>query len=142
MAEALMFGPPLFLGLIIGFYEIIIIHRDITIPTHRFGHGIHAMVLSLIFTFATMNAEFVLSVIPALAKIPILGTPLGLHIALGLLAAIKIHGVSRVIQTTGIAGRGLAETWFHCILIGALIAATPYIYPIVKPMLPKWATSW
>ena len=65
-----------------------------------------------------------------------------MHIALGLIAAIKIHGVSRVVKTTGMTGRGLAETWFHSFLVGGLIAAAPYIYPIIKPILPNWITSW
>jgi len=142
MAEALIFGPPLALGLIIGAYEAIIIHRDVTVPTHRMGHMVHAFLLSIAFTFATMNTAFVLNLVPQLQSIPILGTALGLNIALGLIAAIKIHAVSRAVKTTGVTAAGLGETWFHSILIGALIATAPYIYPILQPMLPGWITSW
>ena len=142
MAEALMFGPPLALGLIIGIYEALIIHRDVTVATHRFGHTIHALVLSLVFTIAAMNAGFVLNIIPALKGIPILGTELGLVIAIGLIAAVKVHGVSRVTKTNVGTTAGLAETWFHSILIGALIAAAPYVYPLIQPMLPGWITGW
>jgi hypothetical protein len=142
MAGALMFGPPLALGIIIGAYEALIIHRDVTVPTHRMGHTVHAFLLSIAFTFATMNTAFVLSLIPQLQSIPILGTSIGLNIAIGLLAAIKIHAVSRAVKTTGITAAGLGETWFHSILIGALIAVAPYIYPILLPMLPAWITSW
>ena len=84
-----------------------------------------------------MNAQFVLDLIPALAAIPVLGTTIGLQIAIGLIAAIKIHGVSQAIKTGG-GGAGLGETWFHSILIGALIVAAPYAYPVVEPMLPDW----
>lgn len=137
MAEALIIGPALALGFIIGTYEAIVIHRDVTVPTHRFGHMIHALILSMIFVFVTMNVEFVLANIPFLTTIPLLGTALGLRIAVGLLAAIKIHGVSRALKT-GVAGRGLGETWFHSILIGALIVGAPYIYPMVEQILPEW----
>lgn len=136
-ALTLIIGPAIALGAIIGAYEALIIHRDVTVPTHRMGHMIHALILSMAFVFATMNTEFVLSLMPALAAIPVLGSVLGLQIAIGLVAAIKIHGVSKAVKTGGTAA-GLGETWFHSILIGALIVAAPYAYPVVEPMLPNW----
>lgn len=139
MADAaLLIGPSLALGAIIGAYEAIIIHRDVTVPTHRFSHMIHAFLLSIAFTFAAMNAEFVLSIIPALQNIPVLGSALGLQTGVGLLAAIKIHATSRAVKTTAAAGTGLAETWFHSLFIGGLIAASPYLYPLIEPALPEW----
>ena len=134
---ALIIGPAIALGLAIGIYEALVIHRDVTIPAHRFGHTVHALILSIVFVFCTMNAAFVLKMIPQLASIPLLGTALGLQIAIGIIAAIKIHGVSQALKSGG-GGAGLGETWFHSILIGALIVAAPYAYPLVKPMLPKW----
>jgi len=141
MADALVFGEPLALGLLIGLYESIIIHRDITVATHRFGHMVHAFLLSIAFTFATMNTNFVLGLIPQLQSIPVLGTALGLNIAIGLIAAIKIHAVSKVVKTTA-GATGLGETWFHSILIGGLIAAAPYLFPLIEPVLPGWIKGW
>lgn len=139
MAAALILGPSIALGIIIGAYEAIIIHRDVSIPTHRFGHMAHAFILSIIFVLCTMNAEFVLSMIPQLAAIPVLGTALGIHILMGLIAAIKIHGASLAIRGAGMGGgRGMGETWFHSIFIGAIIAAAPYAYPLVEPMIPAF----
>ncbi len=139
--EALIIGPALFLGLIIGAYEAIVIHRDVSVPTHRFGHMIHAIVLSVIFVFCSMNVAFVFSLIPGLESIPIIGSPLVFRIIIGLVAAIKIHAVSRVVKgsTAGIV-RGMSETWFHSILIGALIVAAPYLYPFIEGVLPSWVT--
>ncbi|PIN74546.1 hypothetical protein COV18_06625 [Candidatus Woesearchaeota archaeon CG10_big_fil_rev_8_21_14_0_10_37_12] len=136
MAE-LLIGPPIALGIIIGAYEAIVLHRDVSVPSHRFGHMIHALVLSILFVFATMNTEFVLSLIPQLSGIPLLGTAIGLQIAIGVVAAIKIHGVSQAVKSGG-GGPGMGETWFHSILIGALIIAAPYVYPVVEPVLPGW----
>ena len=135
----LIIGPALGLGLIIGAYEAIIIHRDVNVPTHRFGHMFHALILSVVFVFATMNTQFVFDLIPGLANIPVLGNIHVFHVAIGLLAAIKIHGTSKVIQSssTGMV-RGMSETWFHSILIGGLITAAPYVYPFIENMLPKW----
>lgn len=139
MTEGLILGPAIALGFVIGAYEFFIVQRDVSIPTHKFSHGLHAFVLSIFFVLCTMNAEFVLSLIPALKSIPVLGTALGLHIAIGLIAAIKIHGTSLAIRGAGMGGgRGMGETWFHSILIGALITAAPYAYPIVEPMIPSW----
>ncbi len=137
VAPILIIGPSLALGIIIGAYEAIVIHRDVSVPTHRFGHMMHAFLLSILFVFCSMNAQYVLDLIPALASIPILGTAIGLQIAVGLIAAIKIHGVSRAIKS-GSMGTGLGETWFHSILIGALIVAAPYAYPAIESTLPDW----
>ncbi|MEM3154542.1 MAG: hypothetical protein QW165_03205 [Candidatus Woesearchaeota archaeon] len=137
-APVLIIGPSLALGILIGAYEAIILHRDVTVPTHRFGHMIHAFILSLIFVFCSMNAQFVLDLIPALRNIYVIGTPLGLQIIVGLIAAIKIHGVSRALKSSAGGGAGLGETWFHSILVGALIIAAPYAYPVLEPILPDW----
>lgn len=136
-APALIIGPSILFGFIIGAYEAIVIHRDVTVPTHRFGHMIHALILSILFVFITMNVEYVLGLVPAIASIPIIGTAIGIRAAIGLIAAIKIHAVSRAIKTGG-GGAGLGETWFHSILIGALMVAVPYGYPLVEPILPEW----
>lgn len=139
---ALIFGEPLALGILIGAYEFLIIHRDVQYPAHKFGHGVHAFLLSIGFTFATMNTAFLLELIPQLAAIPILGTGLGLNIALGLFAAFKIHGVSRATKTNVGTTQGMAETWFHSLLIGGLIASAPYIFPLIEPVLPGWIKGW
>jgi hypothetical protein len=96
---------------------------------------VHAFLLAILFVFCTMNTKFVLTMIPALASIPVIGSVLGLQITIGLIAAFKIHAVSKTIPTGGV---GLGETWFHSIFIGALIIAAPYIYPFVAPLLPGW----
>lgn len=138
MAEgtAILIGPALALGVIVGVYEAIIIHRDVQVPTHRFGHMMQAFFLSIVFVFVAMNTQFVLNNIPQLASVPFIGNVHILRAAVGLVAAIKIHGVSRAVKTGG--GPGLGETWFHSILIGALIAASPYAYPLIEPMMPEW----
>lgn len=136
-AAALIIGPSIALGLIIGAYEAIVIHRDVTVPTHRMMHMLHALALSVVFVFCAMNAAFVLNLIPALQAIPVLGTAIGLQIAIGLIAAIKIHAVSKALPSAG-GIKGAGETWFHSLLIGALIVAAPYAYPVIEPVLPDW----
>lgn len=137
MAEIIIL-PAIAMGLIIGIYEALVVHRDVTVPTHRFGHMTHALILSVVFVFVSMNGEFVYASIPALAKIPLIGNIIVFRIAIGLIAAIKIHATSLAIKGTVGTTRGMGETWLHSFLIGALIAVSPYLYPLVKPMLPGW----
>ena len=139
MVADLIIGPALFLGLIIGAYEIIVMHKDVTVPTHRFLHMLHALVFSVLFVFASINVDFVLSIIPALNDIPLLGNALILRIAIGFVAMIKIHLVSKVIPgTSNLNIKGVSETWFHSFVVGGLIVAAPYVYPFVKEAIPSW----
>jgi len=134
-----MLVPPVILGAIIGIYEIILLHRDVTVPTHRFGHGIHAVIFAIIATFCTMNTPWVFEMFPALSTIPYV-TPLIFQIIVGIIAMIKIHGVSAAIKTSiGGISIGLRETWFHSVLIGVLIVAAPYAWPFLQPVMPSWA---
>lgn len=138
MAE-FMLVPPLILGAIIGIYEIILLHRDVTIPTHRFGHGVHAIVFAIIATFATMNTQWVFEMFAFLEGVPFM-SPLVFQIAVGLIAMLKIHGVSAAIKTSiGGISVGLRETWAHSFVIGALIVLAPYVWPLIEPVMPEWA---
>ena len=138
-APVFMLMPPIILGAIIGIYEIILLHRDVTIPTHRFGHGVHALVFAVIATFATMNTPWVFEQFTFLQGIPYM-SPLLFQILVGLIAMIKIHGASAAIKTSiGGISVGLKETWFHSVFIGALIVAAPYAWPLLEPIMPEWA---
>lgn len=134
-----MLMPPVILGLVIGIYEIILLHRDVTVPTHRFGHGIHAIVFAVIATFATMNTPWVFENFTFLSGIPFI-SPLVFQILVGVVAMLKIHGVSAAIKTSiGGISLGLKETWTHSFIIGALIVAAPYAWPLIEPVMPEWA---
>lgn len=140
-AEVLTFiwKPAIILGAVIGIYEIILIHRDVSVPTHRFMHGIHALLLSIFFVLLTLNAEWAIKTF-GLGGIQYLSNPWIFRIAVGLIAAVKIHGTSAAIKSSiGGMSVGLKETWFHSIFIGALIAVAPVVWPFIAPALPAWA---
>lgn len=138
MAEFVLM-PAVVLGAIIGIYEIMLLHRDVRVPTHRFGHGVHALVFAIIATLASFNVEWMLANLAFLQNIAFLGIPLVLQAVIGIIVAIKIHGVSAAIKTTvGGTSVGLRETWFHSLLIGALVVAAPYIWPAIAPVMPEW----
>ena len=55
VAPALMITPAIISGIVIGVYEILLVHRDVTIATHRFAHSIHAVVIAIIAAFAAFS---------------------------------------------------------------------------------------
>lgn len=136
---ALMIMPAVAAGIVIGIYEIILIHRDVTIPIHRFGHGLHALIIAIIAAFAVFNVPFVFSLFPQLAKIPYLGTVIGFRVLIGIIMMGKIHGVSSALKGAGMASHGMRETWLHSLIVAALVVVAPYAWPSIAPFLPKWA---
>ncbi len=138
-AAAFMVVPPIIAGIIIGIYEIILVHRDVSVPTHRFGHSIHAVVYAVIACFVTMNSPWVLANFSFLNSIPLMSA-LTLQILVGVITMIKIHGVSAAIKASGMGlSVGLRETWFHSAMVAVLVVAAPYVWPFVAPVLPSWA---
>lgn len=137
-AEPLVILPALVAGALVGLYEMILVHRDVSVPQHRFGHAVHAFTFAMVGTFISFNVPFVLGLIPAIAKIPLLGTTLGIRIVIALIMTIKVHGVSAALKSSGMMSAGLGETWTHSLVVGILTGFVPYLYPFVMPMLPKW----
>jgi len=136
---ALMIMPAIVSGIVIGLYEIILVHRDVTIPTHRFGHGVQALVVAVIAALAVFNVPFVFHSFPQLAAIPFIGSVLGFRILIGLIMMIKIHGVSAALKGAGMATHGMRETWMHSAIVAALVIVAPYAWPAIAPFIPSWA---
>jgi len=133
---ALIIIPALFLGLIIGIYEAVLLHRDVAVPSHRFGHMLHALVYAVIAVFATMNIAFVaksLTFLPAFLQ-----SPLVLQGMIGIITMIKIHGSSAAIRGSVGGSVGMKETWVHSFVIAGLVVAAPYIWMFLGPMMPSW----
>lgn len=138
VTQPLLILPAIVLGLAIGAYEAIVLHRDVTVPTHRFGHMLHALVLAVIAVVITMNTPWFLG-ITGLAGKGWYTSVIAIQIATGLFMAIKIHATSRAIKgSIGGASVGLGETWTHSIVVGALTIAAPYIWPFLAPVMPVW----
>ena len=131
--------PALVIGALIGLYESILLHRDVTVPTHRFGHTLHAFVFAIIAVFITMNTAFVYHTFSFLHSVPILQHAIVFQVAIGLITVIKIHGTSFAVRSRfGMASVGMAETWTHSFMVGALVVAAPYVWPLLQPMMPVW----
>ena len=138
MAE-LMIIPPLIMGVIIGLYELFLIHRDENFRgSHWLSHGLHAIGWAILAIFVVMNAEFVYANLGFLHSIPLIQNILIFRIAVGLLTMIKIHGASAVVRTTVGTSKGLKETWAHSFVVAILIVLSPYIWPLIAPLFSKY----
>lgn len=135
-AEPLVILPALVAGALIGLYEMILVHRDVSVPQHRFGHAVHAFTFAMVGTFISFNVPFVLA-ITGLVKYAFLQVWV-IRLLIALIMTIKVHGVSAALKSSGMMSAGLGETWTHSLIIGLLTGFVPYLYPLVMPMLPKW----
>ncbi|MBU0962892.1 MAG: hypothetical protein KKD48_03225 [Nanoarchaeota archaeon] len=139
MADLILI-PVLLFGVILGLYELILIHRDESFRgSHWLGHGLHAIFFMIIALFATMNTEFFLEVTGLLGSgIPLISNVLLVRIAVGIILNIKMHATSAVIKGGGLAARGMAEHWTHTIIVSALVVIAPYIWPFIAPLVPSY----
>ena len=132
---ALIIGPSIVFGIIIGLYELFLIHADENFRgSHWLSHGIHAALIAIVAVFATMNVDYVLSFFPTLP--PLLANALLIRIIIGLIFAIKVYTVSAVVQ--GARGAGMHEKFYHILIAAALVVIVPYIYPFVEPLFPEF----
>lgn len=128
MAE-FVYVAPIVLGLIIGILEIFFVKSD-EAGMHWLAHGLHALPTCIIFTFIAMNVPFVIS----LTGLAFLEGPVGTYgipFIIGIIAAIKVKGAAALTK-----GGSVGESLPHAIIIGALIALTPFVWPYVAPLLP------
>ena len=138
VVPALSIIPPIVMGLVIGAYEALLIHRDVQVASHRFMHTLHAFALAIAACFFSFNVPLVYVLVPQLKGVFLVGSEVGVRVILGLIMTAKVHGVSAALKGSGMSTAGLQETWFHSLLIGALTAASPYLFPFAQPFLPKW----
>jgi hypothetical protein len=126
----------LFMGAIIGLVELFFVHADER-GLGWLSHGLHALPVAMIFTFIAMHVHMVYPYIGIKAgNIWLDG---GLRFVLGLVAALKVKSAAAVIQGHSNVGEKLG----HALIVGALIAASPYIYAFISSsgVLPDWLTA-
>ena len=134
MAE-FVFLPAIYMGLIIGLYEIFLVHKDEAFKgSHWLRHGWHAFLVTMFFIFIAMNVDFLFAMFSGLQDIPIVSNEIIIRISIGLIAAVKVHSAAAVIRSSGL-GPTIGETWFHSFLVGGLITTSPYIWPFLEPFV-------
>ena len=136
MAELLLL-PIVPLAIVIGLYELISIHSDMSFRgSHWFGHGMASIVSIAIALFITMNTEYFIEATGI--TYPYLSNPLILRVAVGVILNLKIHAQSSLARGGGLAARGLAEHWAHTLIVSALVVIAPYLWPAIAPIIPYW----
>ena len=135
--------PILALGLILGLYELILIHRDESFRgSHWIGHGLHAVIFMIIALFFIFNTEYFLSITGLGEKAwPVISSTWGVRIIIGLILNIKMHAVSAAVKG-GLRGSitgGMTEHWLHTTIVTVLVVTSPLYWPILAQFLPEWA---
>ncbi len=132
--------PVIVLGVILGLYELILIHKDESFRgSHWLGHGLHSVGIMIIALFFVMNTEYALEVTGLIdSGIPFISNVLMVRIAIGVILNIKMHATSAVIKGGSLASRGMAEHWTHTIIISVLVILCPYIWPYLEPVVPSY----
>lgn len=125
--ETFAIFPAVAMGIIIGIIELMFVHAD-EVGLGWLSHGIHALPVTVLFVFISMNVGWALNFLPG-GLTSSAWVDLGVRVLIGLIAMAKIAGAA------AIAGR-VGEKKFHVLIIGALIIAAPYVWPVIDPILP------
>jgi hypothetical protein len=131
MADFVIF-PVLVMGVVLGILELIFVHSD-EAGMGWFKHGMHAIPIMLILIAISFN----IGPVSALVGYPLeesLWLNLGVRVLLGIIATIKVKSAAAIAGKAGSFG----EKFWHALVIGILIAASPYIWPLVQPMVPEF----
>ena len=122
---------------IIGFYELILIHRDENYRgSHWLGHGLHTFIPIFFGLLISFNVPFFLQQFGA--SIPMwMQNEIVIRGLITVIIAAKVYTLSAVVP--GARGRGMHESIIHTIVVGGLVAIAPYIWPFLAPFLPVWA---
>ncbi|MBU1974832.1 MAG: hypothetical protein KKG59_00335 [Nanoarchaeota archaeon] len=123
--------PAVLLGLAISLMELIFVHQDER-GMGWLAHGLHAIPVTMLFTFITMNVPF------AMSFVPITYAAWMKHIVI---VVIGLIAIAKILAAAAIAGR-VGEKKIHGMIIGLMIIVAPYAWEfvladIVGPMLPQ-----
>jgi hypothetical protein len=132
---ALIIIPVIVLTLILGLYELFLIHHDESFRgSHWLGHGLSTFPTIFIALFAVLNTPYFLDLI-GLSSVKFFGNEWVVRGLIGLVMMIRIHAQSAVVKAAGATGRGMHETFIHSFVIAALIVASPLYWPLIEPLV-------
>lgn len=131
------FVAPAVVGVIISLIEMFFVMQDEG-GMHPLAHGLHAVPTCMLFTYISMNAPFFGSYLAvnlgwsffASTTVSMVVIP----IVIGLVAAIKVKSAAAIVGGHGSIGEKLP----HALIIGALIAAAPFVWPLVAGVVPDF----
>ncbi|MBS3168316.1 hypothetical protein J4216_04280 [Candidatus Woesearchaeota archaeon] len=130
-------------GIVLGLYELILIHRDENFRgSHWFGHGLHSVIFMFVALFFIFNTDYFLNITGLAEKgWPLISNPWVVRVIIGLILNIKMHATSAVIKggLRGSSTGGMAEHWTHTTIVSVLVILAPLYWPLIATFLPEWA---
>ncbi len=127
------------MGGVIGLIELFFVHADER-GLGWLSHGLHALPIAIVLTFISMNIDwFIVSVVNWQGYDGNIAIQAGLRTLVGLVAAFKVKSAAAVIQGHNSVGEKLG----HALIIGILIATSPYIWAFIlgTNVLPAWLSG-
>jgi len=123
---------PIIMGVIAGIVDIAFMVKDLSGDAKStIGHGLGAMTYLIGLSFVAFNIELATNsgYLPVFFQ-----NQIAVLIILALVTAVIVHAKSAVFARS--RGPGTHETWIHSIILGVLVAASPFIWPLLKGFLP------
>ena len=129
---ALEIVAPIIMGVIAGIVDIGFMVKDLSGDAKStIGHGLGAMTYLIAFSFVAFNIELATNsgFLPTFFQ-----NQIAVLIILALITAVVVHAKSAVFAKS--RGPGTHETWIHSLILGVLVAASPFIWPLIEVYLP------
>jgi hypothetical protein len=129
---ALEIVAPIIMGVIAGIVDIGFMVKDLSGDAKStIGHGVGAMTYLIAFSFVAFNIELATNsgFLPTFFQ-----NQIAVLIIIALITAVVVHAKSAVFAKS--RGPGTHETWLHSIILGVLVAASPFIWPLIEGYLP------
>jgi len=129
---ALQIIPPIIMGLIAAAVDIGFMIGDLSGDAKStLAHGASSLVYLIALSFVAFNIDLATNsgFLPAFFQ-----NQIAVLIILALVAAVVVHAKSAVFSKA--RGQGTHMTWIHSFVIGIVVAASPFIWPLVEGYLP------
>jgi len=129
---ALEILDPIIMGVLIGLVDIAFMVKDLSGDAKStISHGLGAMGYLVGLSFVAFNIELATNsgFLPTFFQ-----NQIAVLIILALIASVIVHAKSAVFARS--RGPGTHETWIHSIIVGALVAISPFIWPLIEAYLP------
>ena len=128
-AANFVWAAPIAFGLVIGLVEAFFVHNDES-GMGWMKHATHAIPTCIIFTFFSMNVPFVVHWLNQSwlnGPIAIYGIP----VVIGIITAVKVKAAAAIAK-----GGTIGESLPHALVIGLLVAISPFVFSAIAPSLP------
>ena len=124
---------PIVMGVVVAIINLIFMIKSESGDAKTvIGHGFGELVYLIPLAFLAFNIDFVLNLgfLPEVVKNKTI-----ILVALGLIAAILVHVKSALFPKA--RGAGTHEKWIQSLIVGALIALSPFIWGYIGPWIKE-----